>query len=201
MVKKKAARAKVAKKKTAKSKNELAKNNDAENSEILATMIRNGKKVNIEKRHITGISFPPTGIAGSDELNEEQKETFALKFEAIRAALSSESKELQDEAIDAILGDLVVGAYQDKLLVYTRVPSGHSRDSLEALKEIQRVRQTADAHLLNVIKAIRDIKHPPVNVVVKEAEQVNIAEQINQADKQVNISKNQANIGKDKQSA
>jgi hypothetical protein len=42
-----------------------------------------------------------------------------------------------------------------------------------------------------MIKAVRDIKRPPVNVVVKEAQQVNVAERINQADKQVNIAKNQ----------
>ena len=59
---------------------------------------------------------------------------------------------------------------------------------------LQKQRQLADIHLLNIIKAIRDIKHPPVQVVVKQAEQVNVGEQINQADKQVNISK-------DKQSA
>jgi len=33
-------------------------------------------------------------------------------------------------------------------------------------------------------------KTPPVNAIVRKAEQVNIAEQINQGDKQVNIAKN-----------
>jgi hypothetical protein len=100
-----------------------------------------------------------------------------------------------------MLGDLVAGAYQDKLITYTRVPVGHNINSVEALNAMQKVRQSADSHLLNIIKAVRDIKRPPVNVVVKEAEQVNVAEQINQGEQQVNIGKHQANIGNNKQSS
>jgi len=44
--------------------------------------------------------------------------------------------------------------------------------------------------LLNIVKAVRDIKRPPVSVVVKQADQVNVAEQINQGEQQVNIAKN-----------
>ena len=186
--------------KPAKRKNELAKKDKAEDSEILETMARNGKKVNIEKRHIAGICILPTCISGSDELDEEKRATLELKFLAVKAALKSNSKSLQDEAIDTMLGDLIAGAYQDKLVLYTRVPSGHSKNSLEALKEIQRIRQAADTHLLNIVKAVRDIKRPPVNVVVKEAEQVNVAEQINQGEQQVNIGRHQANVGKNRQS-
>lgn len=185
------ARKRTKREKPAKRKNELAKKGKAEDSEILAITTRNGKKVNIEKWHIAGISILPTCISGSDELDEEKRATLELKFLAVKAALRSKSKSLQDEVVDTMLGNLIAGAYQDKLVLYTRVPSGHSKNSLEALKEIQRVRQAADTHLLNIIKAIRDIKRPPVNVVVKEAEQVNVAEQINQGEQQVNIAKNQ----------
>lgn len=187
--------------KPAKRKNELAKRDKAQDSEILETMTRNGKKVNIKKWHIRGIAIPSTCIVGSEQLNKELKATFELKFDAVKAALRSDSKTLQDEAIDTMLGDLVAGAYKDKLVVYLQVPSGHSKNSLEALNSIQKARQSADTHLLTIIKAIRDIKRPPVNVVVKEAEQVNIAEQINQGEQQVNIGKHQADIGRDKQSA
>lgn len=191
IVKSKKLKKKGAKNKLVKNMGALAGKDKAKGSEILATTTHNGKKVNIEKWHIAGISIQSICIVGSDELDEEKRATLELKFLAIKAALQSNSKDLQDEVIDTILGDLVAGAYQDKLLAYTRVPSGHSKNSLEALKEIQRIRQVADTHLLNIIKAIRDIKRPPVNVVVKEAGQVNVAEQINQADKQVNIAKNQ----------
>ena len=187
--------------KPAKRKNELAKKDKAEDSEILATMTRNGKKVNIEKWHIKGIDIPPTCIVGSSTLTKMTSEALTKKFEAVKVALRSDSKSLQNEAIDTMLGDLIVGAYQDKLVIYTRVPSGYSKNSVEALREFQKVRQAADTHLLNIIKATRDIKRPPVNVVIKEAEQVNVAEQINQGEQQVNIGKHQANIGRDKQSA
>ena len=195
------ARKKAKRLKPVKKKNGLAKKEKAEDSEILATMTCTGKKVNIEKRHIAGICIPPTCITGSEGLNEEHKETLQLKFETVKFALRSKSQDLQDEAIDTRLGDLVAGAYQDKLIAYTRVPSGYSKNSIEAFNSIQKARQAADTHLLNIIKAIRDIKRPPVNVVVKQAEQVNVAEQINQAEQQVNIGKHQANIGRDKQSA
>jgi len=212
MAKNKPARSKVAKKKTAKTGKELAKRQAAleaqiaeidKGEELLGTTKNvDGRVVEIKRWHINGIGILPTCISGSDEIGKKESETLRLKFEAVKLALRSKSKDLQDEAIDAMLGDLVAGAYQDKLIAYTRAPSGHSKNSLEALKGIQRVRQAADTHLLNIIKAIRDMKRPPVNVVVKQAEQVNVAEQISQAEQQVNIGKyQQANIGKDKQSA
>ena len=61
--------------------------------------------VDIEKWNIRGISIPPVGILASGELNEEQKAIFELKFAAVKAALRSKSKDLQDEAIDEMLGD------------------------------------------------------------------------------------------------
>ena len=177
--------------KPAKRKNELAKKDKAEDSEILETMTRNGKKVNIEKWHIKGIEISPTCIVGSSTLTKRTSEALTKKFEAVKVALRSDSKSLQNEAIDTMLGDLIVGAYQDKLVIYTMVPSGYSKNSVEALREFQKARQAADTHLLNVIKAIRDIKRPPVSVVVKQADQVNVAKRMDQVDKQLNIGKQQ----------
>ena len=205
MVQKKLTKGKVAKSKTAKSKSELVKRQTelealtteiGKGEEILGiTKDAAGKIVDVKRWYINGICISANCIVGSDEIGKKERDTLELKFKAIKLALRSKSKDLQDEAIDTMLGDLVGGAYQDKLVVYQKVPSGQNRNSLESLKEIQRVRQAADTHLLNIIKAVKDIKHPPVNVVVKEAEQVNVAEQ------QVNIGKNQANIGTDKQPA
>jgi len=97
--------------KPAKRKNELAKRDKAQDSEILETMTHNGKKVNIKKWHIRGIAIPPTCIVGSEQLNKELKATLELKFDAVKAALRSDSKTLQDEAIDTMLGDLVAGGH------------------------------------------------------------------------------------------
>ncbi len=186
MAKQKAKRRKPAKKKT-----ELVKRDKPKGSKILTTITRKGKKLNVLRRDITKICVPPVCIAGPEVLDEDYKLIFELKFEAIRAALSSSSKDLQDEAVGTILNDLVIGAYQDKLIAYATTLTDENKYNTGATERIQKHRQAADAHLLNIIKAVRYIKRPPVSVVVKEAQQVNVAEQINQADKQVNIAKNQ----------
>ena len=185
MAKKRVKRQKPAK------KTELTKRDKPEDSEILTTITRKGKKLNVLRRDITKICVPPVCIAGPEVLDEDYKLIFELKFEAIRAALSSSSKDLQDEAIGTILNDLVIGAYQDKLIAYATTLTDENKYNTDATDRMQKHRQAVDTHLLNIIKAVRDIKRPPVSVVVKEAQQVNVAEQINQADKQVNIAKNQ----------
>jgi hypothetical protein len=93
------ARKKAKRSKPVKKKNGLAKKDKAEDSEILETMTRNGKKVNIKKWHIAGIGIPPTCITGSEGLNEEHKATLELKFEAVKFALRSKSQDLQDELL------------------------------------------------------------------------------------------------------
>ncbi len=101
------------------------------------------------------------------------------------------NSDLHEELMNEIMGDLITGAFQNRLEAYLISLSEDNKNSIEAMGILQKQRQLADIHLLNIIKAIRDIKRPPVQVVVKQAEQVNVAEQINQADKQVNIAKNQ----------
>ena len=103
--------------------------------------------------------------------------------------IAMRNPELHDELISEILGDLITGAYQNKLEAYA--VSLSDAKNQEAFGKMQRHRQSADNHLISIIKVIQDIKRPPVQVVVKQAEQVNVGEQINQSDKQVNIAKNQ----------
>ena len=111
------------------------------------------------------------------------------KIAFLKVALKN--SDLHEELINEIMGDLITGAFQNRLEAYSISLSEDNKNSIEAMRILQRQRQSADIHLLNIIKAIRDIKRPPVQVVVKQTEQVNIAEQISQADKQVNITKNQ----------
>ena len=101
------------------------------------------------------------------------------------------NSDLHEELINEIMGDLITGAFQNRLEAYSIYLTEDNKNSTEAMGILQKQRQLADIHLLNIIKAIRDIKRPPVQVVVKQAEQVNVGEQINQGDKQVNIAKNQ----------
>jgi len=163
-----------------------------EKKEVLATYNdADGKEVSIERCHINSMQFPPSPMVDMDGRSEERALCLILKFKAIRMALQSKSKDLQNEAIDEILGDLIEGAYQDKITAYNRTLTKNYESSSKAFHNLQKIRQSADIHLLNIVKTIRDIKTPPVNAVVRKAEQVNIAEQINQGDKQVNIAKNQ----------
>jgi hypothetical protein len=52
------------------------------------------------------------------EAKKEQKAIFELKFETVKLALKSKSKDLQDEVTDTMLGDLVAGAYYDVILIF-----------------------------------------------------------------------------------
>lgn len=181
----------MTKKKTS-GKTEKALTKKDDKKEVLATYEdSDGKEINIERWHIKGVNFFPTPMVSMDKISKENLLYLTLKFKAVKMALKSESKELQDEAIDEILGDLVEGAYQDKVIAYNRTLAENYESSSKAFYDLQKIRQAADIHLLKIIKTVRDIKHPPVKIVVKDAEQVNVAEQINQGDKQINIAKNQ----------
>ena len=138
----------------------------------------------IEATNTIGISI--VQLSGDSAKDSE------MKFLVLKKALMD--TKYREQAVDEMLTDLLVAAYRDRVaLAYVR-PTSSNEGNNGVLRSIQKMRQSADNHLINVLRAFRDIKRPPVQVVVKQAEQVNVAEQINQADKQVNISK-------DKQSA
>ena len=112
-----------------------------------------------------------------------------LKFIGLKKALMDPKH--RDQAVDEILTDLLVAAYQDKVALSTIVPAKERQGDVPVLRSIQRMRQSADKHLIEILKAFREIKRPPVQVVVRQADQINVGEQINQADQQVNIAKNE----------
>jgi len=78
---------------------------------------------------------------------------------------------LQSKTIDKMLNEIVYGAYQNRIEAYAT--QGSTQEG--GRERVQKLRQDADNHLLNVIKMVRDIKKPLINVAVKQAEQVNIA--------------------------
>ena len=94
----------------------------------------------------------------------------------------------RDTVINRILSEVILGAYQDRMVAYAISPSGVNASSLEATEIIQRIRQKSDLHLIRVIQTFNDIKRPPVRVVVRQADQVNVGEKQMNVDKQVNIS-------------
>ena len=118
--------------------------------------------------------------------NEETKQTMDLSLSAMLKPLQEDGK--RDRIVDRVLSEIVIGAYQDRVVAYSISPSGPNADSTEAVEMIQKIRQRADRHLLLVIQAFKDIKRPPVKVVVKQADQVNVAEKQMNVEKQLNIS-------------
>lgn len=119
--------------------------------------------------------------------NEEAKQTMDLSLSAMLHSLQEEGK--RDRIVDRVMSEIVIGAYQDRSVAYSISPSGLNADSTEAMEKIQRIRHSADRHLLRILQAIKDMKRPPVKVVVKQAEQVNVAEKQMNVDKQLNISR------------
>lgn len=118
--------------------------------------------------------------------DEETKQTMDLNLSVMFSSLLDNEK--REKIIDSILSEIILGAYQDRAVAYTISPSGPSADSTEAMAIIQRIRHSADRHLLRVLQAFKDIKRPPVKVVVKQADQVNVAEKQMNVEKQLNIS-------------
>jgi hypothetical protein len=118
--------------------------------------------------------------------NEEGERTLGVSLSSMFQSLLDEEK--RDKVADRIMSEIVLGAYQDRIVAYSISPSGHCADSTEAMEVIQKIRHRADRHLLRVLQAFKDIKRPPVKVVVKQAEQVNVAERQMNVDKQLNIS-------------
>lgn len=118
--------------------------------------------------------------------DKEAEQTMGLSLSVMFSSLQDDFK--REKVIDNILSDIVLGAYQDRIVAYSINPSGPSADSTEAMAIIQRIRHSADRHLLRVLQAFKDIKRPPVKVVVKQAEQVNVAEKQMNVEKLLNIS-------------
>lgn len=169
----------MAKKKASKTKQALKKKSKAEIEKAVTLDNMSIKAKNLFKNKDIRLPVPMyvTGLNQCDKI-------FFLK-----AALKN--SDLHEELINEIMGDLITGAYQNRLEAYSISLSEDNINSTEAIGKLQRQRQSADNHLINVLRAFRDIKRPPVQVVVKQAEQVNVAEQINQGEQQVNIAKNQ----------
>jgi hypothetical protein len=118
--------------------------------------------------------------------NEEGERTLSMSLSSMFQSLLDEEK--RDKVADRIMSEIVLGAYQDRIVAYSISPSGHCADGTEAMEMIQKIRHRADRHLLRVLQAFKDIRRPPVKVVVKQAEQVNVAERQMNVDKQLNIS-------------
>lgn len=118
------------------------------------------------------LSSPMTRISGPAELLAN---AVTLK-QAVVAKMQTDPDQ-RETATERILAEVIAGAYHDKLAAYLLSPTAEYQHDLDVVRKIQRIRQSADNHLLQVIQAAKDLRRPPINVVVKQAEQVNIGQQ------------------------
>lgn len=144
-----------------------------------------GLKESLEKfeSYVRAQPMPMWGNVFRD--NEEGKQTLDLDLSVMFRSLLHEDK--RDKVFDKILSEIVLGAYQDRIVAYSISPGGMRADSTDAIETVQRIRHRADRHLLRVLEAFKEIKRSPVNVVVRQAEQVNVADKQMNVDKQLNI--------------
>ncbi len=126
------------------------------------------------------------------QLSGDLAKDFEMKSLVLKKALMD--TKYREQAVDEVLTDLLVAAYRDRVALAYVTPTSSNKGNNGVLRSVQKMRQSADNHLINVLRAIRNLKRPPVQVVVKQAEQVNVGEQINQGDKQVNIAQNQQSV-------
>lgn len=126
------------------------------------------KKANI----IDGIYQTATPIV----LSEENEKNLFEFIKMVKDALFD--PEFKEKTIEKMLCEVILGAYQNRSEAYVTKGDGHEGGQ----ERVQKLRQSADKHLLYALKMAKDITTPSINIAVKEAEQVNIA------NKQINVS-------------
>ena len=123
--------------------------------------------------------MPMSGVfTGDKEFDKAFREVMRVTRDALVGG------KLQSSIIDKMLAEVIAGAYQDRVTAYGIVPTEMSVIDPKTIGAVQRIRQKADMHLIRMIQAFRDMRRPPINVVVKQTQQVNAA------DKQVNVAQN-----------
>jgi len=155
------------------SSNEIVKYDEvakASNKEIIDL------KKRLDKLTIAPLLMATTGSEGCKLLTDKASE--------LKNAIKNSS--LRETAFDEILGEIVEGACLNRTVVYC-TQLNNKNIPPENLELLLKIRQTADLHLLKILKAINSLKNPVHNLTVKKADQVNVADRINQADKQVNV--------------
>ena len=127
--------------------NALEKKTKAEIEEALKEDWMSEKQTIESKHYFTHkrVFLPsPVFSAGKKELDNR---ILSLKI-ALR------NRDLHAELIDEILSDLIAGAYQDRNDLYGQTLKERTD---KGYKYLLKMRQSADNHLINVIRAFRDI--------------------------------------------
>ena len=126
---------------------------------------------------------PPQLPIGVGFATDDTQEGFLERLAAVRLDFANEQR--QPELVDSLLAECVAAAYQDHLAAHqVQLAKAFCLDDMSM---VFKLRQSATTHLLRVIQTAKDLKRPPVNVTVRQADQVNLANQqqvnVNQCDK------------------
>jgi len=157
------------KKKSIRKKNQVAENRP--------TTLQPKDETAIIKKRLDEKSFSPVVLVTQ---SEESIKVIDQRTGDLKKA--TKNPDLRETVIDDILGDIVAGACMDRITVYAAQLKENTANYIENLQKRLSMRQSADVHLLMILKVMQEIKQPQPNLTVKEAQQVNVAE------KQVNIS-------------
>lgn len=106
---------------------------------------------------------------------ESGEKSIRYVSEKFRERLADEK--LNTDTIDRVFNELIADAYSDRTVVYLLKVDNNFSD----IEKIQMIRQKADNHLIQLIKAYVDFKKPPIRVFVRKLDQLNVS------DKQINI--------------
>ncbi len=113
--------------------------------------------------------------------NESGEKSIRYVSEKFRERLADEK--LNADTIARVFNELITDAYSDRTVVYLLKGDNNFND----IEKIQTIRQKADTHLIQLIKAYVDFKKPPIKVFVRRLDQLNVS------DKQININQRNAN--------
>jgi hypothetical protein len=113
--------------------------------------------------------------------NESGEKSIRYVSEKFRERLADEK--LNADTINRVFNELIADAYSDRTVVYL-LKADHNFSDIE---KIQTIRQKADNHLIQLVKAYVDFKKPPIKVFVRRLDQLNVS------DKQININQKKAN--------
>ena len=110
--------------------------------------------------------FKPISLLGIDNSKGgmTKKEIMSCCLETLSKKLNDKAK--RDKVIDGIFSEMIKGAYQDRVVLYTYCVRNPSDTA--GLEKIQGLRQKADKHLLHLIQTYKNITKQPIKVVVKQ---------------------------------
>jgi len=101
----------------------------------------------------------------------------------LREYFEKSNEQKINDFINGMFGAMIGGAYQDRETAYS---TQTNNNAIENLIRVQDFRHRADRHLISIIQAFKNLNRQPIKVNIKQADSVNIGQNI---DKQLNVSK------------